>query len=259
MKLAIRGQLTRRSDLIFGLVGLGLLAALWCLLTYGDFVGKFFLPTPTRMWEGLLDYHRKGWLLLSLWRSFVRVSKALGLVILVGIPVGVLMGAFKPVDALLQRIVGGAKSIPTTAITGVVVLWFGINDTGKIVFLFLGAIFFMIILVRNAIGGVPDEYVRVALDLGANRRQMIRMVLLPGALPQIWEALIVCNGIMWTYIVLAEFISSNEEQLGLGYLLQIGSRTQDPGKVFAILIVIGVVSAGTDYALHAVRRRFLDW
>jgi ABC-type nitrate/sulfonate/bicarbonate transport system permease component len=64
---------------------------------------------------------------------------------------------------------------------------------------------------------------------------------------------------MWTYIVLAEFINSNEEQLGLGYLLQIGSRTQDSGKVFATLTVIAVISSLTDYALQVVRRRFLDW
>jgi ABC-type nitrate/sulfonate/bicarbonate transport system permease component len=187
------------------------------------------------------------------------VSRALCLVILVGVPIGVLMGAFQPLDALLQKIVNGAKSVPTTALTGVVVLWFGIDEFGKIVFLFLGAIFFMIILVRNAVAGVSDDYVRVALDLGANRRQMVTQVLLPGALPQIWDAIIVCNGIMWTYIVLAEFLSSNMEQLGLGYLLQIGSRTQNPGKVFATLVVIGMISAATDHVLQTVRRHFLDW
>lgn len=259
MKLQIRGQLTRRSEFSLGMIGLGLLVAIWCALTYGGVVNKLFLPTPTSMWRGLADYHAKGWLWLSLGRSFIRVSKALCLVILIGVPLGVLMGAFKPLDALLERVISGAKSIPTTAITGVVVLWFGIDEIGKIVFLFLGAIFFMIILVRNAVATVSDDYVRVALDLGANRRQMIWQVLLPGALPQIWEALIVCNGIMWTYIVLAEFINSSEKQLGLGYLLQIGSRTQNSGKVFATLIVVGVVSSLTDYALRAIRKRFLDW
>jgi NitT/TauT family transport system permease protein len=259
VKLPIRGQLTRRSERVLGVVGLGLVVAVWCFLTYGGFVRKIFLPTPTSMWEGLRDWDAKGWLWPSFWRSFFRVSKALCLVILVGVPIGVLMGAFKPFDALLQRIVSGAKSVPTTAITGVVVLWFGLDEVGKIVFLFLGAIFFMILLVRNAIAGVPDAYVRVALDLGANRRQMIWQVLLPGALPQIWEAIIVCNGIMWTYIVLAEFISNSEKQLGMGYLLWIGSRTQDPGKVFAMLVVIAVTSVLTDYALQFVRRRFLDW
>jgi NitT/TauT family transport system permease protein len=259
MKLPFRSQLTRRADLLLGLTGLGVLVALWCGLTYGGFVPKIFLPTPAGIWEGLVAYDQRDWLWPSIGRSFLRVSKALSLVILVGAPIGVLMGAFPSLNALLQRIVSGAKSIPTTAITGVVVLWFGLGEKGKVVFLFLGAIFFMIILVRDAVARVPDAYVRVALDLGANRRQMIFRVLLPWALPRIWEAIIVCNGIMWTYIVLAEFISSSEKELGLGYLLFIGSRTQEPGKVFAMLLVIAMISAFTDYALQWVRRRFLDW
>ncbi len=259
MSLQMRGQLTRRSDALFGLAGLALLAALWCLLTYGGWVNRLFLPTPTGIWNGLVDYQEKGWLWLSVWRSFNRVSQALCLVILVGVPVGVLMGAWKPLDALLQRILSGAKSVPTTAITSIVVLWFGIEEKGKIVFLFLGGIFFMTLLVRNAINAVPDDYVRVALDLGATRRQLIARVLFPGALPRIWEALIVCNGIMWTYIVLAEYVSSNGQQLGLGYLLLLGTRTNDSGKLFAMLIVIGTISALTDHALQVVRRRFLDW
>jgi len=259
MKLSVRGQLTRRTDVLLGLTGLGLLIALWCFLTYGGYVRKIFLPTPMGIWEGLVDYNQRDWLWPSIGRSFLRVSKALALVILVGVPIGVLMGAVQPFNALLQRIVSGVKSVPTTAITGVVVLWFGLGEIGKVVFLFLGAVFFMIILVRDAVTRVPDAYVRVGLDLGATRSQMIFRVLLPCALPRIWEAIIVCNGIMWTYIVLAEFISSSQEQLGLGYLLWIGSRTQDPGKVFAMLIVIAMISVLTDYALQLVRRRFLDW
>jgi ABC-type nitrate/sulfonate/bicarbonate transport system permease component len=259
MALPFRDHLSRRSELVFGLAGLAILVGVWCALTYGRVVPKLFLPTPTAIWEGLIDYSQKGWLWLSLARSFTRVLKALCLVILVGVPLGILMGAFKRLDALLQKIVGAAKSVPTTAITGVVVLWFGIDETGKTVFLFLGAIFFMIVLVRDAVVAVPGDYVTVALDLGANRRQLVWQVLLPGALPRIWEAIIVCNGIMWTYIVLAEFLSSNAEQLGLGYLLQIGSRTQSPGKVFGIIIIIAAISSLTDLSLQAIRRRYLDW
>src|SRR4029077_9509325 len=160
-------------------------------------------------------------------------------------------------DAFFRKIINGAKSVPTTGIVGLIVVWFSIEERAKIVFLFLGAIFYMVILVKNAVAAVPEDYVRVALDLGATRGQMIRRVLLPGALPRIWEAIAVCNGIMWTYIVLAEFINSNEQQLGLGYLLQIGSRTQDTGKVFGTLVVIAGISAGTDWFLQSIRRRFL--
>lgn len=259
MSLPFRGSLSRRGEVLLGVAGLALLAGLWCLVTWKDWVPRYFLPTPRDIWNGWRDYDARNWLWPSVWNSFVRVSKALGLVIAVGVPIGLLMGAFRTVDALLQKILSGAKSVPTTALTGVVVLWFGIDETGKIVFLFLGAIFFMVLMVRNAVAGVPGEYVAVALDLGARRHQLIWQVLLPGALPRLWEAIIVCNGIMWTYIVLAEFINSNEQQLGLGYLLQIGSRTSSPGKVFGAVILIALISSLTDYALQAVRRSFFNW
>lgn len=259
MPIGVRHHLSRRSDLIIGLTGLGVFAIIWCFLTYGGFIRPLFLPTPTAMWQGLVDFERRDWLFPAIWRSFRRVTESLLLVIAAGVPLGILMGTFTPVDAFLRKIIGGAKSIPTTGVVGLIVVWFSIEEKAKIVFLFIGAIFYMIILVKNAVQKVPEEYIRVALDLGASPTQIVWRVLLPGAMPQIWEAIAVCNGIMWTYIVLAEFINSNEETLGLGYLLQIGSRTQDTGKVFATLAVIAVISSFTDYLLLAARRRFLDW
>jgi NitT/TauT family transport system permease protein len=262
-RFAVRGNLSRRADLLIGLAGIGSLATAWCILTYGGFVKPFFLPTPSGIWSGLVDFQRNPnhspWLLPAIWRSFSRVSQSLFWVILIGAPLGILMGAFAPADAFLRKLVNGAKSIPTTGIVGLIVLWFSIEERAKIVFLFLGAVFYMIILVKDAIQDVNGDYLRVALDVGANRWQTIRRVLLPGALPRIWDAIKVCNAIMWTYIVLAEFINSNEQQLGLGYLLYIGSRTQESGKVFGTLIIIAIISSLTDFVLQLVRKRFLNW
>ncbi len=242
-----------------GLAGIATLIVLWSILTHGGYVQPLFLPKPIGIWEGAVDFYRRGWLPWAIWRSLWRVTQSLGLVISVGVPLGVLMGAFAPIDAFMRKIVSGGKSVPTTGIVGLIVLWFSIEERAKIVFLFLGAIFYMIILVRDAILSVSEDYLRVAFDLGANRWQVVWRVLVPGALPRIWEAIAVCNGIMWTYIVLAEFINSNEEQIGLGYLLYIGSRTQESGKVFATLIVIALISASTDWLLQSVRKRFLNW
>jgi NitT/TauT family transport system permease protein len=257
--IAVRGRLSPRADLGLGLAGLGILLAAWCIASYGGYVSPLFLPSPSGIWEGLVDFNHRGWLFPAIWRSTWRVAQGLILVILIGIPLGVLMGAFAPVDALLRKMVNGAKSVPTTGLIGLIVLWFSIGERAKIAYLFLGAIFYMIILVKNSVHSVPEDYVRVALDIGANRWQTIWRVLLPGALPQIWDAIAVCSGIMWTYIVLAEYINASEDQLGLGYLLSIGSRTQDPGKVFGALILIAVISSVTDWLLLAFRRRFLNW
>src|ERR1044071_939713 len=205
-QMASRKTLSPRSDLIIGIAGIGSLVGIWCLLTYSGLIPSNFLPSPTGIWEGLVDLYNRDWLFLAIWRSFWRVSRAMILVIVIGVPIGLAMGAFTPIDAFLRKIVNGAKSVPPTGLIGLIVLWFGIGEEGKVVYLFIGAILFMIILVKNAIQGVNEEYVKVAVDIGASPSQIVTRVLLPGALPQIWEAVKVCNGIMWTYIVLVEFV-----------------------------------------------------
>jgi NitT/TauT family transport system permease protein len=255
----IRGSLSPRKDQLFGLAGIGSLVTIWCFLTYGGYVKPVFLPTPSGIWEGLVAFQQRDWLFPAIVRSSWRVFRSLLIVLAIGIPIGILMGAFTPVDAFLRKIVNGAKSIPTTGIVGLIVLWFSIEERAKIVFLVLASLFYMIILVANAIRSVNEDYIKVAVDLGATPAQTIWRVLLPGALPQIWEGIAICSGIMWTYIVLAEFINSSEEQLGLGYLLFIGSRTQESGRVFAALIIIALISVFTDFTLQSVRKRFFNW
>jgi|SRR5215471_637159 len=259
LNVEVRGPISSRFDVFLGSLGILIVVGLWIVLTHWDLVTPLFLPSPRGIIESIVEFQRRNWLWPAIFHSVLRVMISLSLVIAIGVPIGVLMGAFTPIDALFRKIINGAKSVPTTGLVGLIVLWFSIEEKAKIIFLFLGAIFYMIILVKNAIASVNDDYQRVALDLGANRWQVIRYVLLPGALPQIWDAIAVCSGIMWTYILLAEFINSNEEQLGLGYLLYIGSRTQGSGKVFATLIIIATISSVTDALLHFVRRRWLNW
>ncbi|MBX3119730.1 MAG: ABC transporter permease [Fimbriimonadaceae bacterium] len=257
--LGVREKISGRLDFALGLSGILVAVAIWCFLTYGGHLRPLFLPSPSQLYESLAEFNSQGWLLSAIWRSFIRVSLALVIVIAIGVPIGILMGAFTPVDALLRKLVNGAKSVPTTGLVGLIVLWFSIEEKAKIVFLFLGSIFYMIILVRQAVRSVNEDFLKVAIDIGATRWQLIWKILLPGALPAIWEAIAVCNGIMWTYIVLAEFINNSEDQIGVGYLLYIGSRTQESGKVFGILLVVAIISASTDWLLGVVKRRFFAW
>ncbi|MEQ1932670.1 MAG: ABC transporter permease [Fimbriimonadaceae bacterium] len=255
----VRGKIPPRLDLIIGLVSIMVLAAIWCGVTYGGMIKPIFLPSPTGIVEAWQDFHNNGWLYPAILKSTVRVFLALLLVTAVGVPIGILMGSFPGIDAGLRKIVNGAKSVPTTGLVGLIVLWFSVEEKAKIVFLVLGSIFYMIILTRQAISSVSEEYVKVAVDIGASGSQVIRKVLIPGALPQIWDAIAVCNGIMWTYIVLAEFINNSEEQIGLGYLLYVGSRTQDSGKVFLTLFLVGIISAFSDWVFGWLKRRYFAW
>jgi len=255
----VRNQLSAKKDFALGLAGLTTLITLWCLLTYGGFVKPLFLPSPTGVWEGMVSFANKGWLDKAVIASAWRVLKSLFLVCLVGIPVGIIMGAFPVADAFLRKIINAGKAVPPPALIGLIILWFSIEEKAKIIFLFLGAIFYLIILVKDAISNVREEYVRVATDMGANSWQVVSKVLIPGAMPQIWEAITVCSGIMWTYIVLAEFINSNQDQIGVGYLLQIGSRTQESGMVYGALILIVLISVAFDFIMNQIKKRVFSW
>lgn len=258
-RFSVREKLPPRLDATIGVIGVVVFLLLWCVLSYGGVISQFALPTPTNILSSLAHLYDRGELIPPILRSFWRVLRALFFVIIIGVPVGVLMGAFAPVDAFLRKIINGVKAVPVTGLTALVTLWVGLGESGKILYIFLGAIFYMIILVKNAVASVSEDYTRVALDVGASRWQIIWRVLLPGALPQIWDAIAVCNGIMWTYIVLAEFLNSNAANLGLGGVLNNGLRLSQPGQVYGMLIVIAVISSLTDFILHVIRRRWFNW
>jgi NitT/TauT family transport system permease protein len=239
-----------------GLLSLGIAVGIWCIVTYGGFIKPLFLPKPSDIYFGLQELIKNGMLPGSIWVSLWRITQAMFVTIAIGVPVGILMGSFPVIDALLRKFLDGGKSVPPTALIALVILWFGIEERAKVVFLVLGAIFYMVLMTRTAIRNVREEYVMVATDIGASPWQMIGWVLLPGALPQIWDGIIVCNGIMWTYVILAEFINA---QSGLGYMINIAQRLNRSGEVFAGIIIIAVISALTDWLLRSVRTRFFNW
>jgi len=259
VRFSIRDQLPSHVDALLGFMGIVVFVALWCFLSYGNLVSRFALPTPTSILRTFIRLYDSGQLLMPIWRSLWRVLRALFFVTLIGVPIGILMGTFAPIDAFLRKIINGAKAVPITGLTALVTIWMGLEEQGKVFYIFLGAIFYMIILVKNAIVCVNDEYTKVALDLGANRQQIVCRVLFFGALPQIWEAIAVCSGIMWTYIVLAEFLNSNTANQGLGGVLQNGLRLSEPPQVYCMLIVIAVISSLTDFVLHLIRKKFFYW
>jgi NitT/TauT family transport system permease protein len=259
VRFSIRDQLPPHIDAFLGFMGILVFVAFWCLFSYGNLVSRFALPTPTSIVKTFIRLYESGQLLMPIWRSLWRVLRALFFVTLIGLPIGVLMGAFAPIDAFLRKIINGAKAVPITGLTALVTIWMGLEERGKVFYIFLGAVFYMIILVKNAIVCVNEEYTKVALDLGANRQQIVSRVLFFGALPQIWEAMAVCSGIMWTYIVLAEFLNSNTANQGLGGVLQNGLRLSEPPQVYCMLIVIAVISSLTDFVLQLIRKKFFYW
>lgn len=191
----------------------------------------------------------------TLW-SVGRVFFAGFLVVLLGVPVGVLMGASARINAAFSPLVDPFRSAPIVAINPILVMWLGIGETMKIVFLMMGAIVYLVPLVRDAIQAVPQTYWVSARDLGATPFEAIWHSVLPMAMPRIADAVIVSVSIMWTYITVAEYI--NAEQ-GLGQLIQNARRFSAMDQVFAGIFVIIALALVTYQGMTAAKRWLYPW
>jgi NitT/TauT family transport system permease protein len=166
------------------------------------------------------------------------------------------MGSFEAVNRFFEPIVAPMRYLPITAFIPLLILWFGIQETQKVAFLFLGTFVFLLPVVVDAIRVVPDELVQTSFTLGASRWQVIRTVLIPAALPQIFDSFRVMNAIAWTYIILAEIVNP---QNGIGYILRLAEQHFKPAWSFAGILVVGVIGLITDLLIRGINRLLFRW
>jgi NitT/TauT family transport system permease protein len=185
-------------------------------------------------------------LVASIAASMRRVLIGFGLAILVGVPLGILAGSWRLFEA------GGApfalfgRNVPIAALIPLTLMWFGIDESQKVLFIFIACMPFVYIDTVTAISGVPDRYVETAQTLGASELQIVRKVLVPLAMPEVYSGLRALFGLAFGYIMLAELVNAEH---GLGRLLLDSQRRSIPQHVILILIIISLLAYGIDRLL----------
>jgi len=253
---ALRAPLPRTISVVLGLVAPVIVLAGWCLVSYGRLAPADFLPSPTEVVRGTLQLFIQYDLGLAIWISTKRILIAFALASALALPLGVLMGAFEPVNRIFEPIMSPLRYMPISAFIPLLILWFGIYESQKVAFLFLGVFVYLLPVVVTAIRAVPDELVQTALTLGASRWQAVRTVLLPAALPEIFDSFRVMNAISWTYVILAEAVNPEH---GLGYMVELARTHQKASWSFAGLLVIGGIGLLTDFIIRTVSRILFRW
>jgi NitT/TauT family transport system permease protein len=253
---SIRQPVPRGTAFVLAFVMPVLVLAVWCLLTYGGFAPPDFLPSPTETIRGTLQLFIQYDLLDAIVVSTRRIVLAFLLASALALPLGVIMGAFTPVHHLFEPIMAPLRYMPISAFIPLLILWFGIYEKQKIAFLFLGVFVYLLPVVVSAIRLVPEELVQTALTLGASKWQVIRTVLVPAALPEIFDSFRVMNAISWTYVILAEAVNPEH---GLGYMVELARTHQKASWSFAGLIVIGGIGLLTDQIIRTISRILFRW
>lgn len=233
-----------------------LFIALWCLLTYGGLVRTDFLPAPDRVATAAAKLVSNGSLLKHTRASVTVVVAGFILSSLVAVPIGILSGSFKAVEAFVEPVVNFTRYMPVSAIIPLLILWVGIGMEEKIAVIIIGTFFQQILMISDVSAQVPKDLLDASYTLGASRRQVITRVLLPAVLPGVIDTLRVTMGLAWTYLVVAELVGAFE---GLGYLIMSSMRGLSTDIIFVSILTIGLLGLFFDQLFKLARRWIVPW
>ncbi len=256
--LAIRKDAPYWQVIVSSTLCIGACYGLWWFLTRGApeerIVSYAVLPSPS---ETFASFHSL-WFDRGLTRNTLvtlrRLTLGFGLAALIGIPIGILCGCFTRLNAFFTPISIFGRNIPLAALVGLTYAFFDIGEKQKVMFICIACVAFILSDTARAIQEVGSQYVDTAYTLGASRLQVIVKVLIPLAMPTVFNSLRLLFGLAFGYIMLAETVKLGSESGGLGDIINTSMRRGPPEHVILVLLIIPVVALAIDRILYWVQR-----
>jgi NitT/TauT family transport system permease protein len=228
----------------------------WGLATYGGFVPPLFLASPGQTllagWSLLTEFNFLGDIAVTVFR----VVGGFAIAAAIGVPLGLMMGAFKPVEAFFEPFISFARYLPASAFIPLLILWAGVGEAQKLSVIIIGSVFQVVIMVAVIAGGTRMDLVEAAYTLGSRRAGILRRVIIPSAAPDVMETMRLVLGWAWTYVIVAELIGATS---GIGHMIMDSQRLLDTGQMIFGIVVIGLIGLITDFLFKALNRRLFPW
>lgn len=228
----------------------------WWWLSHSGKVETAYLPTPETVWETFIEVMKDETIWSDMKISFLRVTGGFLLSAALALPLGIWMGSWKLAEGFMQPLTEFVRYVPVPALIPILMLFFGIDELSKVMLIFVGTFFQLVLMVADEVRRVPQELLSVSYTLGAKRGEAVRLVLMRAAMPGIFDALRLCNGWAWTYLVVAELIAANE---GLGYRVLKFYRFVQTPKIFVYLFVLGALGLLLDFLFRRFNARVFHW
>jgi NitT/TauT family transport system permease protein len=229
----------------------------------GEPANPIFLPAPHKVAKALYtafttEPARTGdlWLHQSVWHSIQIIFWGFVASAVIGVPMGVLAGAIPSLSRLIEPFIDFIRYMPAPAFGALCVAVLGLADGPKIAIIFIGTFFQMVLVIANTTRQLDMSLIEAAQTLGANRRQLLTRVVVPGILPNLYNDLRILLGWAWTYLIIAELIGAMS---GISYFINQQGKYRNYENVFAGIIIIGVVGLVTDQVLGRLRPVLFPW
>jgi NitT/TauT family transport system permease protein len=253
---AIRGPLSRRQYWLFAALGLLAPLGLWWIVSSGATVDKVFLPGPVDVFNRLVKWYTEDDLLSDMGISIYRVTTGFLFSAVIALPLALLIGTFRPVQAVLEPLTDFIRYMPAVAFIPLVMLWVGIEESSKISIIFIGTFFQMVLMMAEDVRRVPLAQIEAAQTMGATRGESVRLVIFQSAKPALLDTLRVTMGWAWTYLVVAELVAANS---GLGYSILKAQRFLQTDKIFVGILLIGLIGLVMDQLFRLAHRKAFPW
>lgn len=236
----------------------------WLLATYGD-VNPAFLPSPGKVGTAFVDlWHQYDTLnqkdtyplFQATLMSCFRVGSGFLLASILAVPIGIGMGAFASLRSLGEPIIGIVRYMPAPAFIPLLLIYLGLEEEPKIALIFIGTIFFNVLMIMDAVKFVPKELIETTYTLGGNRTQVLLQVITPYVIPRIIDAFRVNMAASWNLVVVAELVAADE---GLGKRILLAQRFNSVDKIFVCLIVLGLLGFSLDLFFRWLQHVTCRW
>lgn len=252
----IRGHLSRKKYMTLAALGLLLPFVGWWWLASSGLMEKVFMPSPLDVLTRIHTWFREDDLMGDAWISIYRVMAGFMLSAVIALPLGLMIGTYRPVQAMLEPLIDFIRYMPAVAFIPLVMIWVGIDEGSKIAIIFIGTFFQMVLMVAEDVRRVPLTQIEAAQTMGARRGEIVSLVILQSAKPALLDTLRITMGWAWTYLVVAELVAANS---GLGYSILKAQRFLQTDKIFAGIILIGLIGLITDQLFRLVHRKTFPW
>ncbi|MBR5800352.1 MAG: ABC transporter permease [Lachnospiraceae bacterium] len=252
----MKNKIQRLSGGCLSFISFCIIILAWCVITYGGFVDKIFIPSPTDVWNSLKDMAADGSLWEHCYLSTKRVMVGWFWSAVLALPIGMLMARSSKFAAIIQPVIEFVRYLPVVALVPLTILYLGIDENQKYVIIFLGTFFQLVLMVCDTVSSIDKNMINAARTLGAGKLQVYTEVIFPAALPGLMDDFRMTIGWAWTYLVVAEMVAASA---GLGYIILKSQRFLATDVIFAGLIMIGVIGLITDFLLRGLTKMIVPW
>ncbi len=229
---------------------------LWWLITTLGNIDPKFLPSPAAVLSAFEKLWRTGELQQDTIASLWRVSVGFFWAAAFGIPIGILMGSFASIRALLEPLFGLMRYMPAPAFIPLLIFYLGVDESPKIALIFIGVFFFNSLMVMDTVKFVSKDLIEATYTLGGGRWQTLMQVIVPHALPGILDACRINLAAAWQLVIVSELIAATE---GLGRRISVAGRFLRTDEIFVGIIVIGIIGMAFDLLFQYALRVSCSW